>query len=121
VCNFLSVKNYNCHQITRCFHVLQTAFPEYFFWYGKSSFQLPSGISNFPKGIGNFRVKRIKKTLTFKKMRVYKSWRRHTLPDFTPVPSAQAGLTTLFGMGRGGHYRYNHLKIVGKWLVVSCK
>jgi hypothetical protein len=73
-----------------------------------------SGISNFPKGIGNFRVK-TKKPQPFKEGVLYKSWRRHTLPDFTPVPSAQAGLTTLFGMGRGGHYRYNHLKIVGKW------
>ena len=26
------------------------------------------------------------------------------------VPSAQAGLTSLFGMGRGGHRRYSHLK-----------
>jgi hypothetical protein len=36
--------------------------------------------------------------------------RRHTLPDITPVPSAQAGLTSLFEMGRGGHCRYSHLK-----------
>ena len=26
------------------------------------------------------------------------------------VPSAQAGLTSLFGMGRGGHRRQNHHK-----------
>ena len=37
---------------------------------------------------------------------------RHTLPGITPVPSARAGLTTLFGMGRGGHCRYSHLKEV---------
>mgnify|MGYP001063544490 CR=1 FL=1 len=35
---------------------------------------------------------------------------RHTLPGVTPVPSALAGLTSLFGMGRGGHCRYSHLK-----------
>ena len=27
------------------------------------------------------------------------------------VPSALIGLTSLFGMGRGEPYRYNHLKI----------
>ena len=26
------------------------------------------------------------------------------------VPSAQVGLTSLFGMGRGDHHRYCHLK-----------
>jgi MFS family permease len=29
-------------------------------------------------------------------------WRRPTLPRFTAVPSARPGLTSLFGMGRGG-------------------
>ncbi|SFG54707.1 hypothetical protein SAMN04487988_1051 [Algoriphagus hitonicola] len=29
-------------------------------------------------------------------------WRRPTLPGVTPVPSARQGLTSLFGMGRGG-------------------
>jgi hypothetical protein len=29
-----------------------------------------------------------------------------------PVPSAQAGLTTLFGMGRGGPRRYSHQKVL---------
>jgi hypothetical protein len=29
------------------------------------------------------------------------------------VPSAQAGLTSLFGMGRGGARRYNHLRSFG--------
>ena len=36
---------------------------------------------------------------------------RPTLPPFTAVPSALAGLTSLFGMGRGGHRRYRHLDI----------
>ena len=28
------------------------------------------------------------------------------------VPSARTGLTSLFGMGRGGPRRYSHLKII---------
>ena len=31
-------------------------------------------------------------------------------PTITAVPSALMGLTSLFGMGRGGHHRYNHHK-----------
>ena len=38
-----------------------------------------------------------------------KERRRHTLPQ-NAVPSAQAGLTSLFGMGRGEPRRNNHLK-----------
>src|SRR3546814_12194226 len=34
---------------------------------------------------------------------------RPTLPRVTAVPSALAGLTSLFGMGRGGHRRCRHL------------
>jgi hypothetical protein len=41
----------------------------------------------------------------------YKIGHRPTLPRFTAVPSALAGLTSLFGMGRGRHRRYRHLKI----------
>ena len=37
---------------------------------------------------------------------------RPTLPHVTAVPSALAGLTSLFGMGRGGHRRYRHLNIL---------
>ena len=40
-----------------------------------------------------------------------KSWQRLTLPPVTAVPSALRGLTSLFGMERGGHPRYNHHKI----------
>ena len=43
--------------------------------------------------------------------KAYKIWHRPTLPHFTAVPSALAGLTSLFGMGRGGHRRYRHLNI----------
>ena len=32
------------------------------------------------------------------------------LSHLTAVPSAQMGLTSLFGMGRGEPHRYNHLK-----------
>ena len=39
------------------------------------------------------------------------SWQRLTLPRVTAVPSALAGLTSLFGMVRGVHRRYNHHKI----------
>ena len=49
-----------------------------------------------------------------------KIWHRPTLPHFTAVPSALAGLTSLFGMGRGGHRRYRHLNIFCHWsLVIS--
>ena len=41
----------------------------------------------------------------------FKIGRRPTLPHVTAVPSALAGLTSLFGMGRGGHRRYRHLNI----------
>ena len=38
----------------------------------------------------------------------FKKWQRHTLPGITLVPSAQIGLTSLFGMGRGGPYCNSH-------------
>jgi hypothetical protein len=44
-----------------------------------------------------------------------KERRRHTLPQIA-VPSAQAGLTSLFGMGRGEPRRNNHLKVVLQWV-----
>ena len=40
-----------------------------------------------------------------------KERQRHTLPQIA-VPSAQAGLTSLFEMGRGEPRRNNHLKVV---------
>ena len=51
-----------------------------------------------------------------------KERQRHTLPQIA-VPSAQAGLTSLFEMGRGEPRRNNHLKaillaVVGSWLLV---
>jgi hypothetical protein len=39
-------------------------------------------------------------------------WRRPTFPHFTAVSSALTGLTSLFGMGRGGHCRNSHLNIL---------
>ena len=48
-----------------------------------------------------------------------KERQRLTLPGFTPVPSARAGLTALFGMGRGDPHRYSHLKILTRirWII----
>ena len=42
-----------------------------------------------------------------------KDRQRLTLPHVIAVPSAQAVLTSLFGMGRGDPRRYSHLKILG--------
>ena len=39
-----------------------------------------------------------------------KNWQRPTLPRITAVPLALMGLTSLFGMGRGGPHRYSHHK-----------
>ena len=51
-----------------------------------------------------------KKTCSYKQD--FKIWHRLTLPRVTAVPSALVGLTSLFGMGRGGHHRYRHLNIL---------
>ncbi len=40
-----------------------------------------------------------------------KGWRRLTFPPGMAVSSARAGLTSLFGMGRGGPCRNSHPKI----------
>ena len=40
-----------------------------------------------------------------------KDRQRLTLPGVIQVPSALAGLTALFGMGRGDPRRYSHLKV----------
>src|SRR4051812_23902799 len=50
-----------------------------------------------------------KKNPSLKKLGFQKERRRHTLPQ-TAVPSAQGGLTSLLGRGRGGPRRNNHLK-----------
>ncbi len=44
--------------------------------------------------------------------RVFQKKGDDILSHITAVPSAQAGLTTLFGMGRGEPRRNNHLKVV---------
>ena len=41
-----------------------------------------------------------------------KDRQRLTLPGVILVPSALAGLTALFGMGRGDPRRYSHLKLI---------
>jgi hypothetical protein len=43
-------------------------------------------------------------------MSVKKIWQRLTFPGFILVSSALVSLTSLFGMGRGGPYRYSHHK-----------
>ena len=41
------------------------------------------------------------------------------LSHITAVPSAQSGLTSLFGMGRGEPRRNNHLKLVCKGIPIQ--
>ena len=52
------------------------------------------------------------KSLTVSCKAFFKIWHRPTLPRVTAVPSALVGLTSLFGMGRGGHHRYRHLNVL---------
>ena len=49
--------------------------------------------------------------------RVFQKKGDDILSHITAVPSAQAGLTTLFGMGRGEPRRNNHLKVVLQWVI----
>ena len=56
-------------------------------------------------------VYKTRKPQDFRSEASFKIWHRPTLPHVTAVPSALAGLTSLFGMGRGGHRRYRHLNI----------
>ena len=59
-----------------------------------------------------FRLQKTAETATTKKASAHhvmhggwiklKKWRLPTLPHCIAVPSAQVGLTSLFGMGRGG-------------------
>ena len=54
-----------------------------------------------------------KKAFTILLMKaLIKDRQRLTLPGVILVPSALAGLTALFGMGRGDPRRYSHLKNV---------
>ena len=53
-----------------------------------------------------------KKASSLDEALVIKDRQRLTLPGVILVPSALAGLTALFGMGRGDPRRYSHLKIV---------
>ena len=60
-----------------------------------------------------------KKTL-FRKKQGFQKKGDDILSHITAVPSAQAGLTSLFGMGRGEPRRNNHLRflVVGSWFWV---
>ena len=50
-------------------------------------------------------------------MRIFQKKGDDILSHIAAVPSAQAGLTTLFGMGRGEPRRNNHLKAVLQWVI----
>ena len=52
-----------------------------------------------------------KKAPTIYMISAFKKRRRPTLPLGVAVPSAQTGLTSLFGMVRGGPRRHGHLKL----------
>ena len=60
---------------------------------------------------GDWKSLKTRKPHNFRYEASFKIWHRPTLPHVTAVPSALAGLTSLFGMGRGGHRRYRHLNI----------
>ena len=49
--------------------------------------------------------------------RVFKKEGGDILSHSYAVPSAQSGLTSLFGMGRGEPRRNNHLKVVLQWVI----
>jgi hypothetical protein len=61
-------------------------------------------VKNKEKTFVPWRLRGKKKPPNLRK-EVLKIWRRHTFPGVTQVSSALMGLTTLFGMGRGGHHR----------------
>ena len=63
----------------------------------------------------------IKKSPVFLDEALIKDGQRLTLPGVILVPSALAGLTALFGMGRGDPRRYSHLKVLvhGRWSIVD--
>ena len=42
-------------------------------------------------------------------------WRLPTLPGLNQVPSAERGLTSLFGMGRGEHPSYGRHQVI--WML----
>jgi hypothetical protein len=61
---------------------------------------------------GVSRMAKNKKAFDYSKASFDKDRQRLTLPGVILVPSALAGLTSLFGMGRGDPRRYSHLKIL---------
>ena len=60
--------------------------------------------NNFPRKFHKIQRKKEENPLIVADERAssQKKWRPPTLPHCIAVPSAQAGLTSLFGMGRGG-------------------
>ena len=63
--------------------------------------------SNKQKAVHRFAKK---KPLSINREGLFKNRQRPTLPGVTPVPLAQVGLTSLFGMGRGEPHRYSYRK-----------
>ena len=47
-----------------------------------------------------------------------KIWQRHTFPELNQVSSAQVGLTSLFGMGRGEHHRLSHHNVLNRIMTI---
>ena len=62
---------------------------------------------------GGWGAARNKKASSVRTRLQIKDRQRLTLPGVILVPSALAGLTALFGMGRGDPRRYSHLKNIG--------
>ncbi len=81
---------------------------------GSSGIELfyKAGVPGGQHSAENIQSLKAKKNLPFKGKVFDKERQRLTLPGFTPVPSARVGLTTLFGMGRGGPHRCSHLKVL---------
>ena len=75
----------------------------------RSAVRRATGI-NHAKGVPMLGL--VQKKSTYRKtVSAFKKRRRPTLPLGVAVPSAQTGLTSLFGMVRGGPRRHGHLKL----------
>ena len=59
-----------------------------------------------------YRIYKNKKGSPFQGTPSVKDWQRPTFPRTCAVSSAMTGLTSLFGMGRGGHRLHSHQNIL---------
>ena len=55
-------------------------------------------------------TRKTKKPSAFPQKALLEIWQRPTLSGLSLIPLALRGLTSLFGMGRGGPFRYSHQK-----------